>query len=1544
MNYDKYIGLPYLENGRTEAGVDCWGLARLFYKDQFNIDLPSYSDEYDGGQDPAIISAINANIDNWEQLNAPSVGDLCLFNILGEPTHVGIYVGDNKFLHSREGMDSVIESLHNIKWKNRFQGFYKYTAQAQVAVVGAPHPLRMSTNLDWTVEGTTVQNLVDFVHDKYKVSKTLADKIVIIVDGIVVPQKDWDTTVLRKDQQVAYKSIAEGSSTRRLLLIVAVLVVAYNFGPDVGKLLAPSAGLQAQAAIGTMAINMAGMALVNAVAPIRPPTSNDPGSAQSLNLFTGASNQANRFGAIPVVLGKVRFTGLLGATPYVETLANTSILNTAIIWGFGPLDVSQICIGGNAIETFYEGTPDTVPRPVTLNGIWGESTLDFDRLYGRDVEQQYMNLELVNNPTDGNPWREVTLAEDCDAIDIAFTFPEGMRKINTKNGTVSETTCQLEIQTRPYSTLPWSQTLASTSLGVFRNGDPDVLPLDPNAYTNVLTPPYDPDITVYRYSKFCLSPNGGVIRFDGAVTDQVDANASEWLQSKYDSTSYATLLGTSSSWNYLPEVPNGYLPVGMVRQDSAGNVVSTYYLTNYTGVYGLQASVVPVTEGSSDGTFSDSPAKKVSIGAGKIYAESATPVQQGVTQEIWSTRSASVEPAIVSNLVRIATRGDNIWGPFLKAYGIWGGSASSGGTNGPWNYTVSNISFPANGVYDFEAAADDEGEIWVDGVKLITIPLGGFKNTVTEPLKLSAGNHSITLIGKNTGGADCGLALRVTYTPDGKSNIPATPNNYITYGTSGNSKLKKDAFNDVYSLENLTRRRYQVRVRRVNSDLTEDETDQHKYHKAILVNVTGYDSQQNPMVNPPGCYLAKTAVRIQSTNKVNGNVDGINALVQTRTWDWDKPTQKWVMRPTNNPASLFGYVLMHQANAFRVTDLNHIDIPKLQEWHEFCEPDPVLVTAGNFVVGKWYTIKEVGTTNWAAIGAGSDIIGEGFYATGVGSGNGKAEYCPRYTYNSILTNTQSVMDTLRDICAAGLASPTYVDGKWGVVIDKPRTHTVQHFTPHNSWGFEATKSLPILPHAFRISIADESLAYQVNELIVYNYGYAKMAGNGKKAAELFEQLSLPGVTNPDQAVRLARWHFAQIKLRPEIYTLNVDFEHLVCSRGDLVKVTHYLPNWGSGTGRLKSGVGDVISGTTLTLGESVYLESGKTYSILIRTNNLSSTVGSGSVSRTLTGVTTGYTDTVTLSSAISSSDGVTSDNLFMIGEVNKVTQQCIVTAVEPSNNYSARLSLVDYGISSDPNNTYNIFTDDLSGLLTYNSNTTTVNTDLIKNSITDSPIIKSVTSNSALSEQLSRGNYQNVAIISFANPGNLPAIVAKVQFDIVLGNATFNDTNPNTTYITNKETSSFTFNGLTTGYMYKVRARYTDSTGKICGPWSPVFNFTNTGKDTNPNSPPTISLDLEKTYIVVDPIIVSQPDNIKAYVYRLYKSTGTTDLWDTTPLLEVQSTGQGRFDLLKIPTTPTNHRISEAGITYLVSCRVLDNTSNYSATSTLAAIKITTII
>lgn len=1647
MNYDKYIGLPYLDNGRTPTGVDCWGLARLLYKDEFGIDLPSYTEEYIGGTDPHIVEAVNLYKDNWEDTTTPDIGDLCLFNIFGEPMHVGVFIGDNKFLHCRRGSDSVIESLTNIKWKNRFVGFYKYAPQTQIQAVGAPHPLKLSVYRDWTVEGTTVQDFVEFVKLKYTVSTEIVSKVVVMIDGIVVPKSEWTTTKVKGGQQLSYKSVAEGTSTKRLLITLAAIVITATLGPAglqaLGTSMAGSVGVTGLTAtqaiaVASVSIQVGSMVLQNVIAPIRPPKTNDPGSANGLNLLNGAANQASPYGAIPVVLGKVRFTGMLGATPYIESLTETNILNLAIVWGFGPLSITDLCIGAKPIDDFYFGEPASVPRPIIINGFARDYVLGatggiggtFNNQYGRDVEQKQVNLELTNNATNisggaentatnitingtltlgtaatisqgtsirftsstgtgGAPlankvyyvmtavtssttvqitdsyakaiagtgevfvagsitgtntvriggngttrrWQQVDLTQNSDAIDIVLSFPEGMRKINTKNGEIGETTCGIEIQMRPYSASAWPEEDSSSSLNVysFKSGNLQEFQL----FTMVPPGDAETDVNLYRYTTFCLSPSGGIQRFDGAVTDIIGANASEFLQATFAKTAYSSLLGTSATKGYQPQIPPGYLSLYTVYQDKGTGAVTEitpHPISTYSGKDGLAYELIETPEVIGSGqsaTYTTAAIKTIKITSGRVYGDASGIDLTASEVLIWSTNSL-LSPTVAPGVVR--ANGPSSWGEFLTNFAVWGTSNTTNvpapGYGGTWNYTVAPVYFPYSGYYTVEAAADDQGEILIDGVRAVQIPKDTTKNaeSIKGLIKLKAGFHDIVLNGVDNQMSHKGIAAKITYIANNGVNIQASANTILTFGQGAWFTKRKDAFNWVHSVENLTRGRYQVRVRRTNLDETEDEVDFKKFHKAILANVTGYDSQKLPMENPPGCFLAKTGIRVQSSSKVNGQIDGVNAMVQTITWDYDRATGSWEnLRETNNPASLFVYVLMHPANAFRVTP-DKLDNVSLTAWHNYCNPIPQDVSSANLITGRYYTIKTAGTTNWMAIGAASNNVGQGFYATGTWTGGGVAVYDPKYTYNGVLSSTQSVMETLRDICAAGKASPTYIDGKWGVVIDTERSHTVQHFTEHNSWGFEATKMLPVLPHAFRVNINDETLAYQANEIIVYNYGYGPTTANGKIGATLFEQISLPGVTNPDQATRLARWHFAQLKLRPETYTINVDFEHLVCTRGDLVKISHSIPQWGIGSGRLGPGVDDVVTGTTLTLTEPVALTTNTNYVILIRTNNLTATAGSGSITRTFlyTG-TTGYTSTITVP-AITLADGVKTDNLFMIGLTTNTVQDCIVTAVEPSNNYSARLTLVDYSPE--------IYTADLSGLLTYNPKISTRNSALVQNSITSVPVITSITSSSAQSNQIAAGSYQNKATVAFTNPNDLQAVAVRVQFDIIEGSVAGWDSNPGTIYDTDKSNSSFDFINLLSNKKYKVRARYTNADRTICGPWSIDFAFTNDGKNRNFQTPPAIALDLENTYIVADPTIVTTSKEIAGYAYRLYKDSGTTDLWDTTPIIpEVINNGQGRLNLLDVPVTLTEHRISDTGVTYRVACRVVDKLGNYSDTS-----------
>ena len=199
--------------------------------------------------------------------------------------------------------------------------------------------------------------------------------------------------------------------------------------------------------------------------------------------------------------------------------------------------------------------------------------------------------------------------------------------------------------------------------------------------------------------------------------------------------------------------------------------------------------------------------------------------------------------------------------------------------------------------------------------------------------------------------------------------------------------------------------------------------------------------------------------------------------------------------------------------------------------------------------------------------------------------------------------------------------------------------------------------------------------------------------------------------------------------------------------------------------------------------------------------------------------------------------------------------------------------------------------------------------------------------------------------ISFANNATAGNNCDKIQFQVVPGDELFDNTSPQNLYEILKESGYARITGLITGAVYKVRARYRNSTGTISGPWSKAYYTVNIGKNENGYAVPSITMDLDRTFIVAKPPQdLTKPSDFDAYEYRIYKDTGTEDFWEIVPdtinNIKVQTTAnEARFNLLDMPTP----RISTAGITYRVACRAKDRSGNYSAESALGTIVVKTI-
>jgi cell wall-associated NlpC family hydrolase len=111
-NAMQLIGVRYRWGGNTpQSGLDCSGFVRYVFNDTFGFLLPRKS---------AQMSKVGLEIGK-EELRP---GDLVFFNTMRHAfSHVGIYVGDNKFIHApSKGKSIRVDDMTKVYWEKRYNG------------------------------------------------------------------------------------------------------------------------------------------------------------------------------------------------------------------------------------------------------------------------------------------------------------------------------------------------------------------------------------------------------------------------------------------------------------------------------------------------------------------------------------------------------------------------------------------------------------------------------------------------------------------------------------------------------------------------------------------------------------------------------------------------------------------------------------------------------------------------------------------------------------------------------------------------------------------------------------------------------------------------------------------------------------------------------------------------------------------------------------------------------------------------------------------------------------------------------------------------------------------------------------------------------------------------------------------------------------------------------------------------------------------------------------------------------------------------------
>lgn len=118
-----FLGVPYRRGGNSvETGFDCSGFVRAMYERSVGLILPRKASD----------QARAAETIDRKDLQP---GDLVFFNTMRRTfSHVGIYIGDGKFIHSpRSGSEVRVEDMADSYWKRRFDGARRVTIEALTA-------------------------------------------------------------------------------------------------------------------------------------------------------------------------------------------------------------------------------------------------------------------------------------------------------------------------------------------------------------------------------------------------------------------------------------------------------------------------------------------------------------------------------------------------------------------------------------------------------------------------------------------------------------------------------------------------------------------------------------------------------------------------------------------------------------------------------------------------------------------------------------------------------------------------------------------------------------------------------------------------------------------------------------------------------------------------------------------------------------------------------------------------------------------------------------------------------------------------------------------------------------------------------------------------------------------------------------------------------------------------------------------------------------------------------------------------------------------
>jgi cell wall-associated NlpC family hydrolase len=133
-DFSRYLTIPFKSRGRDFDGCDCWGLCRLFLKEELGIEADSFA-EYGIENYEAVREFAETEKRNWLEVaiafNVPvqdlvEVGDIVELKSGKEQWHIGIVAALGYILHIEKGSFPRLVCMNDPMIRHRISHVWRH--------------------------------------------------------------------------------------------------------------------------------------------------------------------------------------------------------------------------------------------------------------------------------------------------------------------------------------------------------------------------------------------------------------------------------------------------------------------------------------------------------------------------------------------------------------------------------------------------------------------------------------------------------------------------------------------------------------------------------------------------------------------------------------------------------------------------------------------------------------------------------------------------------------------------------------------------------------------------------------------------------------------------------------------------------------------------------------------------------------------------------------------------------------------------------------------------------------------------------------------------------------------------------------------------------------------------------------------------------------------------------------------------------------------------------------------------------------------------